>query len=158
MKCPYCFNDNTRVLDSRPTLDGSDVRRRRECNFCKKRFTTEERIIRIPIYVTKANGKIEEFDREKIYRGLKMSLVKRDYDINKLERLIDEVEREVLVNYGGKIRTSELGNIIMGYLLSFDEVAYIRFASVYNKFESLDSFIYKIKEIKAKKQKERRRK
>lgn len=154
MKCPYCKEFETKVIDSRYNSEENHVKRRRECIKCKKRFNTSEKITRIAIYVKKSNGKIEEFDREKVYKGLKRALIKRDYDINKLENLVDDIENEVLNYKMNKIPSKEVGQIIMNHLLKFDEVAYIRFASVYNKFETLDSFMKKIKEVRLKKQKE----
>lgn len=155
MKCPYCGELETRVIDSRSYSNGNSIKRRRECEICKKRFNTSEKIYKLPIKVTKKNGLVEDFDRNKVYNGLVRSLVKRDYDINKLEDFIDMIEREILKNYKGNIESSKLGNIIMSNLLELDEVAYIRFASVYYKFENLDSFLNIIKEVKKKRKREK---
>lgn len=154
MKCPYCGNFETKVIDSRPYSDANSIKRRRECDNCLKRFNTSERIFKLPIKVIKKNGKIEEFSRSKVYQGLHRALVKRDFDSNKVDELIDDIEREILTDYEAKIKSINLGKLIMQKLLYLDEVAYIRFASVYNKFDNLDSFIKIIKEVKKIKKKE----
>ena len=140
MKCPYCGNEDTKVIDSRPFSDGNSIKRRRKCDNCNNRFNTTEKIFKLPIQ----------------FQGLLRSLVKRDIDETKLEDMLDNVEREVLNRFNGRIQSQELGSIIMENLLEIDEVAYIRFASVYNKFDSLDSFIEIIRDIK-KKKKERKK-
>ncbi|WP_314010470.1 transcriptional regulator NrdR [Pseudostreptobacillus hongkongensis] len=151
MKCPYCGNHDTRVIDSRAQNEGNSIKRRRECEKCLKRFNTSEKIYNLPIYIIKTNGEIEEYDRNKVYQGIVRSLVKRNYDNSKIDVLIDDIERDILTNYNGKIESSKLGDIIMENLFYLDEVAYVRFASVYNKFDNLDSFLKVIKEIKKKK-------
>ena len=151
MKCPYCGNYDTRVIDSRAQNAGNSIKRRRECEKCLKRFNTSEKIYNLPIYIIKTNGEIEEYDRNKVYQGIVRSLVKRNYDNSKIDVLIDDIERDILTNYDGKIESSKLGDIIMENLFYLDEVAYVRFASVYNKFDNLDSFLKVIKEIKKKK-------
>ena len=156
MKCPYCGNEDTKVIDSRPFSDGNSIKRRRKCDNCNNRFNTTEKIFKLPIQVKKKDGRIEEFNRNKIFQGLLRSLVKRDIDETKLEDMLDNVEREVLNRFNGRIQSQELGSIIMENLLEIDEVAYIRFASVYKKFDSLDSFIEIIRDIK-KKKKERKK-
>lgn len=151
MKCPYCGNYDTRVIDSRAQNEGNSIKRRRKCEKCLKRFNTSEKIYNLPIYIIKTNGEIEEYDRNKVYQGIVRSLVKRNYDNSKIDVLIDDIERDILTNYDGKIESSKLGDIIMENLFYLDEVAYVRFASVYNKFDNLDSFLKVIKEIKKKK-------
>ncbi|WP_073508221.1 transcriptional regulator NrdR [Streptobacillus notomytis] len=153
MKCPYCGDKETRVVDSRSYSDGNSIKRRRQCDLCNKRFNTIEKIFNLPIVVIKKNGEIEEFDRNKIYQGIMRSLVKRNYVQNKIDEMIDEIERDILTNYDGKIHSKILGDTILEKLFLFDEVAYIRFASVYNKFENLDSFLNTIKEVKKRKRK-----
>ncbi|CAM3065695.1 transcriptional regulator NrdR [Streptobacillus felis] len=153
MKCPYCGDKETRVVDSRSYSDGNSIKRRRQCDICNKRFNTIEKIFNLPIVVIKKNGEIEEFDRNKVYQGIIRSLVKRTYVQNKVDEMIDEIERDILTNYDGKINSNRLGDMILEKLFLFDEVAYIRFASVYNKFENLDSFLNTIKEVKKRKEK-----
>ncbi|WP_156299868.1 transcriptional regulator NrdR [Streptobacillus canis] len=153
MKCPYCGDKETKVVDSRSYSDGNSIKRRRQCDICNKRFNTIEKIFNLPIVVIKKNGEVEEFDRNKIYQGIIRSLVKRNYVQNKVDEMIDEIERDILTNYDGKINSNRLGDMILEKLFLFDEVAYIRFASVYNKFENLDSFINTIKEVKKRKEK-----
>ncbi len=153
MKCPYCGDKETRVVDSRSYSYGNSIKRRRQCDLCNKRFNTIEKIFNLPIVVIKKNGEIEEFDRNKIYQGIMRSLVKRNYVQNKIDEMIDEIERDILTNYDGKIHSKILGDTILEKLFLFDEVAYIRFASVYNKFENLDSFLNTIKEVKKRKRK-----
>lgn len=151
MRCPYCGNQDTKVIDSRAQNEGNSIKRRRECEKCSKRFNTSEKIYNLPIYIIKTNGSIEEYDRNKICQGIIRSLVKRNYDNSKIDVLIDELERDILTNYNGRIESSKLGDIIMEKLFYVDEVAYVRFASVYNKFDNLDSFLNIIKEVKKKK-------
>lgn len=156
MKCPYCGNEDTKVIDSRTYNQGNSIKRRRECEKCLKRFNTSEKIFNLPLIVVKKSGECEKFNRDKIYNGLIRSLVKREYDQSKLDEIIEQIQREILSNYGGKVTTSILGDLIMSKLLELDEVAYVRFASVYNKFDNLDSFINIIKEVKQKKKRNKK--
>ncbi len=150
MKCPFCGSEETKVVDSRTYLGGNAIKRRRECEECKKRFSTYEKIGDLSLYVIKKDGTKQEFSREKIYRSIVRALEKRKIEHEKIEESIDNIEREILTKYSGVIKSSELGNSIMSYLLDLDEVAYIRFASVYNDFKDLDSFILEIEKIKKK--------
>ena len=105
MKCPYCGNEDTKVIDSRPFSDGNSIKRRRKCDNCNNRFNTTEKIFKLPIQVKKKDGRIEEFNRNKIFQGLLRSLVKRDIDETKLEDMLDNVEREVLNRFNGRIQS-----------------------------------------------------
>ena len=144
MKCPFCGSENTKVIDSRAYSDGNSIKRRRECENCKKRFTTHE----LTLYVIKKDGTRQSYSREKVHKGIARSLEKRKVDSEKIEEAIDKIEREILTKYSGEIKSSDLGNIIMSYLLDLDEISYVRFASVYKKFDSLESFIKEIEKIR----------
>ena len=148
MKCPFCGSENTKVIDSRAYSDGNSIKRRRECENCKKRFTTHEKVAELTLYVIKKDGTRQSYSREKVHKGIARSLEKRKVDSEKIEEAIDKIEREILTKYSGEIKSSDLGNIIMSYLLDLDEIAYVRFASVYKKFDSLESFIKEIEKIR----------
>lgn len=154
MKCPFCGNENTKVVDSRVYSDGNSIKRRRECEKCEKRFTTHEKVVDLSLYVLKKNGNKESYDREKICRGIKRAVEKRNVSLERVEEVVDKIERIILTQYSGEISSKDLGDIIIDYLLELDEIAYVRFASVYKKFDDLESFINeieKIKELKSKK-------
>ncbi len=148
MKCPFCGNENTKVVDSRVFPDGNSVKRRRECEKCEKRFTTHEKVVDLSLYVIKKNGVREQYSRIKVFKGINRAVEKRDVDMQRIEEVIDKIERKILREYSGEISSNDLGNMIMTSLLDLDEVAYVRFASVYKKFESLDSFIKEIENIR----------
>ena len=137
MKCPFCGKDNTKVIDSRPT-DDSSIRRRRQCDECGKRFTTYEKI--------ESNNR-EPYDREKITAGIVRSCHKRPVSISQINNMVDEIETQIF-NIGEKeISTKTIGEIVMSKLKAVDEVAYVRFASVYREFKDVDSFMEEIKKI-----------
>ena len=148
MKCPFCGSEETKVVDSRTYLDGNSIKRRRECEDCQKRFTTYEKIGDLALYVLKKDGVRQEFSREKAYSSIIRSLEKRKIDKERIEESVDKLEREILTKYSGEIKSSDLGNAIMTYLLDLDEVAYVRFASVYKEFKDLDNFIKEIDKIR----------
>ena len=143
MICPKCQNHGSRVMDSRPTDDGQAIRRRRECEACKHRFTTFERIERTPLLVVKKNGIREEFNREKLLRGLVRSCEKRPVAIEQLERVVNEVENEV--------STTFIGELVMARLVSIDDIAYIRFASVYRQFSDRSLFMKELENLERQK-------
>ncbi len=147
MKCPFCGNDNTKVVDSRNHLDGTTIKRRRECESCEKRFTTYEKIGDLSLSVEKKSGLIEAYSREKVFNGIMRALEKRSVDIERVEEILEKIERDILTKYSGTIKSSELGDMIMSYLLKLDEVAYVRFASVYKKFSNLENFLKEIEKI-----------
>ena len=148
MKCPFCGSEYTKVVDSRTYLDGNSIKRRRECEDCQKRFTTYEKIGDLALYVLKKDGVRQEFSREKVYSSIIRALEKRKIDRERIEESVDKLEREILTKYSGEIKSSDLGNAIMTYLLDLDEVAYVRFASVYKEFKDLDNFIKEIDKIR----------
>ena len=148
MKCPFCGSDATKVVDSRNHLDGTTIKRRRECESCGKRFRTYEKIGDLSLKEKKKSGLIEDYSREKVHNGIMRALEKRYTDNEKIEEILEKIERDVLTKYNGQIKSSELGEMIMKYLLDLDEVAYVRFASVYKKFNSLENFVKEIERIK----------
>lgn len=148
MKCPFCGSDNTKVIDSRSYSDGNSIKRRRECEECQKRFTTHEKVVDLTLFVVKKNGQRQPYSREKVYNGIIRAFEKRKINKEKIEEILDKLEREILTKFSGEIKSSQLGDKIVSYLLDLDEVAYVRFASVYKKFDSLDSFVKEIEKIK----------
>lgn len=140
MRCPFCHYLDTKVLDSRPTEDGQAIRRRRECLECHRRFTSYERVEEIPVWVVKKDGRREAFDRAKILRGLLTACEKRPISLEALEDTVDRVERNVRDAASGEIATRSIGELVMQELRELDEVAYVRFASVYRQFTDLEGF------------------
>ena len=151
MICPKCQNHGSRVMDSRPTDDGQAIRRRRECEACKHRFTTFERIERTPLLVVKKNGIREEFNREKLLRGLVRSCEKRPVAIEQLERVVNEVENEVYNSGENEVNTTFIGELVMARLVSIDDIAYIRFASVYRQFSDRSLFMKELENLERQK-------
>lgn len=147
MRCIFCKHNNTAVVDSRQAEDNK-IKRRRECKKCKKRFNTFEEIETQSIIVTKKNGSIVPYNREKIFNGIVRSLVKRKISNEQIENIVLDIENNIREKYPKGVTTLQIGNLILEKLLNIDEVAYVRFASVYNKFDNLDSFIQIINEIK----------
>jgi transcriptional repressor NrdR len=141
MKCPFCDNTDTRVIDTRTMDDQSAIRRRRYCDKCQQRFTTYERIDSLPLSVIKSNNTRELFDREKLVKGIMMSCNKRPVSIEQIEQLALEIENSVLNSMRREIPSKELGEMVMEKLKNIDEVAYVRFASVYKQFKDIDSFM-----------------
>ena len=147
MRCPACFHNGTRVLDSRPVDEGRSIRRRRECESCLNRFTTFERVEEPPLIVVKKEGTREEFNKEKILRGLIKACEKRPVSLKQLEEVTQNVERE-LRNLGiSEVKSDMIGEIVMEELRDIDDVAYVRFASVYRQFKDLNVFIEELKDI-----------
>ncbi len=140
MKCPVCYHQDTRVVDSRVASDGLSIRRRRECLECNFRFSTFEEIEILDLTVLKRDDKKENYNREKIIKGLKKSLEKRPIDEDKFKQLIHLIERDIQKLRKNEVSTEEIGKIIMKHLKKVDQVAYIRFASVYQSFEDVDTF------------------
>jgi len=147
MKCPYCSHLKDRVVDSREIKSGESIRRRRECESCRRRFTSYERIETIPYFVVKRDGIREPFDRDKILAGLLRACEKRPIPINKLEAVAEEVEQLLSAREEREISTEEIGRVLMNALKVLDFVAYVRFASVYRRFEDVGSFIEEIKNL-----------
>ncbi|GIN60184.1 transcriptional repressor NrdR [Robertmurraya siralis] len=152
MKCPSCQNSNTRVLDSRPVDDGRSIRRRRECERCSSRFTTFEKVEEIPLIVVKKEGTREEFSRDKILRGLIKACEKRPVALQKLENITAEVEKELRSQGVSEIDSEVIGEMVMERLAKIDDVAYVRFASVYRQFKDINVFIEELKELIKKEQ------
>lgn len=148
MKCPYCGNDNTKVIDSRIYSEGNSIKRRRECEKCEKRFTTHEKVVDLSLIVIKKNGQKEPYMREKLYSGIKRAVEKRNVSNENIDFVLDKIEREILTKYSGEISSKDLGNMMISYLFDLDEIAYIRFVSVYKQFNSLNDFINEIEKIK----------
>ena len=146
MKCPYCGKENTRVIDSRPT-DDSSTRRRRQCDECGKRFTTYEKVETLPLIVVKKDNNREPYDREKIVAGIVRSCHKRPISMKQINDMVDDIEGQIF-NMGEKeIPTTTIGSIVMDKLKDLDEVAYVRFASVYREFKDVNTFMDEIKKI-----------
>lgn len=146
MLCPYCEYKESKVLDSRH-IDSSSIRRRRECERCKKRFTTYEKIEMIPVMVIKKDGRRESFDRDKIKFGLVRSCEKRPISVAKIDEIVDSVETEINKMFVDEIETTEIGQMLMDRLKEVDEVAYVRFASVYRQFKDLNTFVNELENI-----------
>ena len=145
MKCPFCDQSETKVVDSRLLKEGFSVRRRRKCESCEKRFTTYETIeISMP-NIVKVDGRREPFNREKIYRGIEKACQKRPISTEQVERIVENIEKSILELSAKEVKTDEIGKIVMMYLRNLDPVAYIRFASVYRTFKDIDEFVNDIK-------------
>jgi len=155
VRCPACGHDEDRVVDSRATKDNSAVRRRRECLKCGYRFTTYEYIEHTPVMVVKKDGRRERYSREKILNGLLRACEKRPVSREALEKLIDEVEKAIGSKAMDEIPTSEIGNEVMKRLAAIDQVAYVRFASVYREFKDVSQFLDELRGLLEKKKKSR---
>jgi transcriptional repressor NrdR len=141
MKCPFCSEDDSKVIDSRPTDDGHAIRRRRECGACKNRFTTYEKVEEIPLVVVKKDGNREAFNRSKILNGLIRACEKRPVSIERMENIVDDIERNLNNSMVKEVETHVIGSQIMAALKDLDEVAYVRFASVYRQFKDINTFV-----------------
>ena len=139
MKCPFCSNEDTKVVDSRETSEFSETRRRRECEKCEKRFTTYERIEHSPLFVIKKDGRREAFNRGKLKLGLTRACEKRPVSAEQIDSAVNEIENKLL-NLDGEIQTRTIGELIMKKLKNLDKIAYIRFASVYRDFRDVSDF------------------
>ena len=151
MKCQYCGEMVSKVIDSRLAEEGNSIRRRRECESCKKRFTTYERIERINIMVIKKDKTREYFDREKILRGILRSCEKREISLSQMENVVDLIEKDILNSMKREITSFEIGELVMKHLKILDEVSYVRFASVYREFKDLETFMNELKQIMSEK-------
>lgn len=148
MKCPKCGVNNDKVIDSRSIKDDSGVRRRRECLSCGYRFTTTEGVVPEELKVVKRNGDREEFDRDKIRRGISNACYKRKVSPEEIDSMVDDVTRSLLREFDHEVTSSEIGERVMSRLRETDQVAYVRFASVYRKFQAVKDFIHEIKGLK----------
>ncbi|MBR7795799.1 MAG: transcriptional regulator NrdR [Bacillota bacterium] len=147
MRCSNCHNKSTKVLDSRPIEEGQSIRRRRECEQCGFRFTTFERIEDVPLIVVKKDGVRQEFNREKLIRGLIRACEKRPVPLEKIEEIAVEVEKELRNEGVSEIDSKEVGERVMDRLSKVDEVAYVRFASVYRQFKDISVFLDELKDL-----------
>ena len=147
MKCPFCGNEDTRVIDSRPADDNTSIRRRRVCDSCSKRFTTYEKVETIPLIVIKKGDVREPYDRAKIEAGIFRSCHKRPVSVDSINKLIDEIENEIFNSEEKEIKSSTIGEIVMDKLKTFEAVAYVRFASVYREFKDVNTFMQELKKL-----------
>ena len=148
MQCPNCQHSDSRVLESRSTEAGQSIRRRRECLRCKHRFTTYERIEFVPVTVIKRDGKRESFDRSKLLRGIVRSCEKTGISQRRLEVLVAEIEAQLQQRFGREVTSNEIGELVLQYLREESEVAYVRFASVYRKFQGIRDFVETLDDLK----------
>ena len=147
MKCPYCGTNDSKVIDSRPAEEGTTIRRRRECLSCKKRFTTYEVIERMPLVVIKRDGSRQSFDKIKLINGMVRACEKRPVTLSQLEAIAESIEQELQSGVEREISSSDIGEMVMVRLKDVDEVAYVRFASVYRSFKDINSFMDELKRL-----------
>ena len=147
MKCPFCAVDNTRVIDSRPADDNSSIRRRRECDNCGKRFTTYEKVEAIPLIVIKKDKNREPYEREKITSGVLRSCHKRPVSVDQIEECVDRIETTIFNLEQKEVESTVIGEIVMDTIKDLDQVAYVRFASVYREFKDVNTFMYELKKL-----------
>ena len=147
MKCPFCGYEESKVIDSRPTDEGEKIRRRRECISCGKRFTTYEIIESVPIVVVKKDKSRQAFDRVKLFNGMLRACEKRPITMAQIEAIADDIEQELQSNLEREIRTVEIGEMVMLRLKETDEVAYVRFASVYRSFKDINTFMEELSKL-----------
>lgn len=148
MKCPYCGNLEDRVVDSRPTDDGDTIRRRRECANCAKRFTTYEKVEKQPLVVIKKDSSRETFNRDKLMRGISRACEKRPVAADEMHRIVDEIETQLSNSLAREVTSQSIGELLMDKLKMLDQVAYVRFASVYRDFGDIDTFLNEIHKIR----------
>ncbi len=147
MKCPFCGYEESKVIDSRPTDEGEKIRRRRECISCANRFTTYEIIESVPIMIIKKDKSRESFNREKLLKGMVRACEKRPVPIDTLEKIVDEIESEIQNSLDREITSVKIGELVMDKLKDVDEVAYVRFASVYRQFKDINTFMSELKKL-----------
>ena len=147
MKCPFCGYIDSKVIDSRPAEDGATIRRRRECLDCQKRFTTYEIVERTPLVVIKRDGSRQAFDRSKIVNGVVRACEKRPVSLSQIEAVADEVEQELRGRLESETKSERIGEMVMARLKNLDEVAYVRFASVYRSFKDIQTFMEELSKI-----------
>jgi transcriptional repressor NrdR len=150
MKCPFCNHNEDKVVDSRETSEGSAIRRRRECINCGKRFTTYESVERMPLMVVKKDGSREPFNRQKIINGLLLACQKRPVSMDRLEDFVADVETEIQKKFDQEVAAQQIGEIVMEKLYILDDVAYVRFASVYRQFKDINQFMRELRDILSK--------
>ncbi|KKM12260.1 NrdR family transcriptional regulator [Clostridiales bacterium PH28_bin88] len=145
MRCPFCGHAGSKVLDSRPTEDGNSIRRRRECLECTRRYTTYEKAEMLPLLVVKKDGRREVYNRQKLLGGLTRACEKRPIPVGRLEEMVYDIERELMNTTEREVKSEAIGELVMDRLRQVDEVAYVRFASVYRQFKDLESFMAEVK-------------
>ena len=148
MKCPYCGFKESKVVDSRPAEEGNSIRRRRECLSCSKRFTTYETVESLPMVVVKRDGSRQTFDRRKLVNGMLRACEKRPVSVAQLEKLGEEIEQELQNSLEREISTEHVGELVMDKLKGVDEVAYVRFASVYRQFKDINTFMRELNKLR----------
>ncbi|MBA7699823.1 Transcriptional repressor NrdR [subsurface metagenome] len=153
MKCPFCGDDNDRVIDTRPSEGGEAVRRRRECLNCDRRFTTYERLETLPIMVRKRDGSVQPFDRQKILAGILKACEKRPVSLEDMENLVNDIEQDLYGKLEREVDSTYIGEKVIMALEKLDEVAYVRFASVYRQFKDINQFMRELKNILDKQEK-----
>lgn len=153
MRCPYCNQDNTRVVDSRPVEENNSIRRRRMCDACGRRFTTYEKVETIPLIVIKKDQNREQYDRGKIEAGILRACYKRPIPVEKINAAIDAIEAKIFNTEETEVSSSRIGEIVMEELKDLDEVAYVRFASVYREFKDVNTFMQEMRKLLEGKQK-----
>ncbi|MBR5391124.1 MAG: transcriptional repressor NrdR [Clostridia bacterium] len=149
MRCPYCAYPESKVIDSRPTDESNSIRRRRECLSCGKRFTTYETVESVPLVVVKRDGSRQAFDRNKILNGLLRACEKRPVSLDTLEKVVTDIEQNLLNSMDREIPSERVGELVMDELKHVDQVAYVRFASVYRQFKDIDSFMEELNRLLA---------
>ena len=147
MRCPFCGYAESKVIDSRPAEEGATIRRRRECLACQKRFTTYEIMERLPLIVVKRDGSRQTFDKIKVMNGMLRACEKRPVSLQSLERIADEIEQELQNSLEREVSTAEIGEMVMSKLKDVDEVAYVRFASVYRQFKDVNTFFEELQKL-----------
>ncbi|ODU58628.1 MAG: transcriptional regulator NrdR [Clostridium sp. SCN 57-10] len=147
MKCPFCSHFESKVVDSRPTDEGSSIRRRRECLACGKRFTTYETIESLPLVVIKKDGSRQTFDRNKVLGGLVKACEKRPVPLGTLEAAVSEIEQQLQNSLNREVQSNDIGELVMEHLKKIDEVVYVRFASVYRQFKDINTFMNELSKL-----------
>ncbi len=147
MKCPYCGQLDSKVVDSRPAEEGTSIRRRRECLACQKRFTTYETVESLPLVVVKKDGSRQTFDKRKVLNGMIRACEKRPVSISTLESIADQIEQSIQNAMEREYRTDKIGELVMEHLKKVDEVAYVRFASVYRQFKDINTFMNELNKL-----------
>ena len=147
MRCPYCSYSESKVIDSRPAEEGTTIRRRRECLSCGKRFTTYEIMERLPLLVVKRDGSRQSFDRMKLIGGMVKACEKRPVRVDEIEHIADEIEQELQSSLEREVASDQIGEMVMERLKSLDQVAYVRFASVYRQFKDINTFLEELNKL-----------
>ena len=147
MKCPFCGCEDSRVIDSRSVEEGASIRRRRECPRCGRRFTTYEKYEQIPLLVIKRDGRREMFDSKKILAGLLRAFEKRPFTYEQIQSLTNQIENEIRASGENEVKSTKIGEVVMAHLEKIDQIAYVRFASVYREFKDVNTFMDELKKI-----------